>query len=55
MNTGSDVVVIGAGIVGAATAYFCARQGLKVTVLERGRPGGGTSSACEGNVLVSDK
>lgn len=51
----TDVVVIGAGAVGAATAYFCARAGLDVTVLDRGTPGAGTSSRCEGNLLVSDK
>lgn len=51
----TDVVIIGAGVVGAATAYFCAHAGLDVTVLDRGAPGGGTSSRCEGNLLVSDK
>ncbi|MFT4166320.1 MAG: FAD-binding oxidoreductase [Microlunatus sp.] len=51
----ADVVVIGAGAVGAACAYFAARQGLRVQVLERGQIASGTSSACEGNLLVSDK
>lgn len=55
MNPPSDVVVVGAGVMGAATAYFAARQGLSVTVLDKGRPASGTSSACEGNILVSDK
>lgn len=35
----ADVVVIGAGIVGACTAYYLARQGVKVVLLEKGRPG----------------
>lgn len=52
---GSDVLVIGAGVIGAATAYFAAQQGLSVTVLDKGLPASGTSSACEGNILVSDK
>lgn len=52
---GTDVLIIGAGAVGAAIAYFCAAAGLSVRVLDRGRPGGGTSSRCEGNILVSDK
>ncbi|SEO87126.1 NAD(P)/FAD-dependent oxidoreductase [Actinacidiphila rubida] len=51
----ADLVVVGAGVVGAATAYFAARAGLRVTVVERGAIGGGTSSAGEGNLLVSDK
>ncbi len=51
----ADVVVVGAGAVGAACAYFAARQGLRVHVVERGTIAGGTTSACEGNLLVSDK
>jgi sarcosine oxidase subunit beta len=31
----ADLVVVGGGIVGAATAYFAARAGLQVVVLER--------------------
>ncbi len=50
-----DVVVVGAGIVGAACAYYLSRAGLRVTVLERGAVASGTSSAGEGNLLVSDK
>jgi len=53
--TGSDVLVIGAGAVGAAIACFCSEAGLTVRVVDRGEPGGGTSSRCEGNILVSDK
>jgi glycine/D-amino acid oxidase-like deaminating enzyme len=51
----SDVVVIGAGMVGAACALYAARAGLTVTVLDRGAVGGGTTGAGEGNLLVSDK
>ncbi|MEY9926418.1 glycine/D-amino acid oxidase-like deaminating enzyme [Catenulispora sp. GP43] len=51
----SDVVVIGAGIIGAACAYYAAREGLSVTVVDAGPVAGGTSGAGEGNLLVSDK
>jgi len=51
----ADVVVIGAGIVGAACAYYLSRSGLAVTVLDRGAIAGGTTGAGEGNLLVSDK
>jgi D-hydroxyproline dehydrogenase subunit beta len=51
----SDVVVIGAGMIGAACAYYAAREGLTVTVLDAGPVAGGTSGAGEGNLLVSDK
>ena len=51
----ADVVVIGAGIIGASCAYFLARGGLKVALVERGGIAGGTSGSGEGNILVSDK
>ena len=35
MNKASDVIVIGAGVVGCAAAYYLAKRGVKVTVLER--------------------
>jgi glycine/D-amino acid oxidase-like deaminating enzyme len=43
--SGADIVVIGAGSVGANVAYRLAARGAKVTVLEAGVPGGGTSGA----------
>ena len=33
-----DAVVIGAGIVGAATAYYLTREGLNVAIVDRDRP-----------------
>ncbi|TMR22143.1 FAD-binding oxidoreductase [Nonomuraea turkmeniaca] len=51
----SDVIVVGAGVVGAACAYYAARAGLDVTVIDRGPVAGGTTGSGEGNVLVSDK
>ncbi len=55
MAQGSDVLIIGAGIIGSAIAYFAAQQGLGVTVLDSAGPTSGTSSRCEGNILLSDK
>nr|WP_307819050.1 FAD-dependent oxidoreductase [Streptomyces sabulosicollis] len=51
----ADLVVIGAGVVGAAAAWFATLAGLRVVVVDRGAIAGGTSGAGEGNVLVSDK
>lgn len=51
----SDVIVVGAGIVGAACAHALARAGLSVTILEALAPAAGTSGQGEGNLLVSDK
>ncbi|WP_324798853.1 FAD-dependent oxidoreductase [Streptomyces cyaneofuscatus] len=50
-----DLVVIGAGVVGAACAYYAAEAGLSVAVVDRGPVAGGTSGSGEGNLLVSDK
>ncbi|MEV4438258.1 FAD-dependent oxidoreductase [Streptomyces sp. NPDC049577] len=55
MSNSSDVIVVGAGVVGAACAYYAARSGLSVTVIDRGPVAGGTTGAGEGNLLVSDK
>jgi len=49
------VVVVGAGIIGAACAEALSARGIPVTVLDRGGLAAGTTSRCEGNVLVSDK
>ena len=51
----SDVIIVGAGVVGAACAHYAAQAGLTVTVVDRGSVAGGTTGAGEGNVLVSDK
>lgn len=44
LPTQSDVVVIGAGIVGASTAYYLARKGLHVALLDKGQVGAEQSS-----------
>ncbi|WP_435613158.1 NAD(P)/FAD-dependent oxidoreductase [Streptomyces sp. bgisy159] len=54
-RSGCDVVVVGAGMVGAACAFYAARAGLDVVVVDRGPVAGGTTGAGEGNLLVSDK
>ncbi|MGW4568892.1 NAD(P)/FAD-dependent oxidoreductase [Streptomyces sp. NPDC004561] len=55
MRLTCDVVVVGAGMVGAACALYAARSGLDVRVVDRGPVAGGTTGAGEGNLLVSDK
>ncbi|MFI6509110.1 NAD(P)/FAD-dependent oxidoreductase [Streptosporangium sp. NPDC050855] len=46
----SDVVIVGAGVLGAATASRLARDGHRVTVLERGAPGREGSGTTAGNL-----
>jgi len=55
MSDRADVVVIGGGIVGAACAYYLAEAGVRVKVVERDFPASGTSRACDGLILFSDK
>jgi glycine/D-amino acid oxidase-like deaminating enzyme len=50
-----DAVVVGAGIVGAATTYELARRGVAVTLLDRAGVSEGTTGLGEGNALCSDK
>ena len=46
-----DVVIIGAGLTGVATAYACALAGLKTTVLEANRIGAGSAGRSAGLLL----
>lgn len=49
------VVVIGAGIVGAATAYYLRMAGVNVTLLEAESPSAGATGASDGAVSVASK
>src|SRR6201991_545442 len=55
MPSSPDVVVVGAGVVGASCAHFLAAAGVRVRLLEGSYVGAGSSGACEGNVLAWDK
>ena len=46
--------MVGAGIVGAACAYFLMREGLRVAVVERGIVGGGATAAAMGHLVAMD-
>ena len=49
-----DVVIIGAGIVGAACADECARHGMRVALIDRDGVGGGATAAGMGHLVVMD-
>ena len=49
-----DVAIVGAGIVGAACALECAREGLRVAVFEWDSVGGGATAAGMGHIVVMD-
>ena len=48
----ADVVIVGAGIMGCAAAYFLAKSGVSVVVLDKGRIAGQQSSKAWGFVRV---
>ncbi|CAN7405103.1 NAD(P)/FAD-dependent oxidoreductase [Mesorhizobium sp. LjRoot246] len=45
-----DVIVLGGGLMGTASAYFLARRGARVTLIERNRVGTGATVASFGNI-----
>ena len=52
--SGPTVIVVGAGIVGAACAEALAEAGCQVTVLEGGLAGAGATAASMGHLVVMD-
>lgn len=54
MSGSPDAIVVGAGIVGAACAFFLSAEGLKVAVLESSFAGGGVTAAGMGHLVVMD-
>ena len=54
MSAAFDVVVVGAGIVGAACARELAAGGLKTLVMDAGGVGGGATAAGMGHIVAMD-
>jgi len=50
----SDIVIVGGGFGGVALAYYLAKDGATVTLLEAGSLGGGSSAAPAGRVQIID-
>jgi len=51
----SDLVIIGGGVIGTVTAYWLAKAGYKVVVVERKDIGSGTTSAAAAAALLQTK
>jgi sarcosine oxidase subunit beta len=51
----SEVAVIGGGIIGTSIAYFLAKEGKKVILLERGHLACEASGACDGLIMLQTK
>ncbi len=50
-----DAIVLGGGLMGTATAYFLARRGVRVTLIEKNRIGTGATLASFGNIRRSGR
>lgn len=51
----SDVIVIGAGVIGASIAFRLAQAGYSVTIIDRGVPGAGASGSCDQAIFLQSK
>ena len=51
----SDVIVIGAGIIGSSIAYHLAQRKASVILLEKGDLAAGSSGACDGLIFLQSK
>ena len=49
--SGSEVLVVGGGVIGASVAFHLAREGVGVTLLERGEVASQASGAAAGMLL----
>lgn len=49
-----DVLIVGAGVVGAACAFALASEGLKVCLIDGGFVGGGSTASAMGHLVVMD-
>jgi len=47
-----DVLIIGGGIGGTSLAYYCAKEGLSVSIIEKRYLASGTSGANQGNISI---
>lgn len=50
-----SVIILGGGLMGSAAAFFLARRGVQVTLVERGHIGAGATVASFGNVRRSGR
>jgi glycine/D-amino acid oxidase-like deaminating enzyme len=51
----ADVLIVGAGVIGASIAYHLTRRRIKPLIVERSDPAAGSSGACDGLVFLQSK
>ncbi len=55
MPRGADVVVVGGGIIGVSVAYYLAKRGVEVALVDQGDIASGTSSHCMAGLQLCTK
>lgn len=50
----ADIIVVGGGVIGTSAAYYLSKTGAKVILVDRQDIASGTSSRCDGNIVVHD-
>jgi len=53
--TKTDVLIIGAGIIGCSIAYYLAKEGLETVIIEKDDIASGSSGACDGFIFLQSK
>ena len=48
----TDILIIGGGVIGGASAYYLSKKGLKVTILEKSGIATGASGSCDGFLFL---
>ncbi|MBM3239079.1 FAD-binding oxidoreductase [Candidatus Poribacteria bacterium] len=51
----NDVIIIGGGVIGAATAYYLSKRNIKTILVEKNDLASGTSGACDGCIFMQSK
>jgi sarcosine oxidase subunit beta len=51
----ADVIIIGAGVIGASIAYYLSKENIRSVVLDKAEIDSGSSGACEGLLLLQSK
>ena len=51
----ADVIIIGGGVIGTACAYYLAKEGAEVVLLERHELASGSSGANQGNISIHNR
>src|SRR5699024_127401 len=51
----NKVIVVGAGLIGTSTAYYLAKSGTDVTLIDSKDIASGTSGACDRAIMLQSK